>query len=251
MAILKWNLAAAAGALLLLATPVRAAEVDLALVMAVDVSASVDAGEYRLQHEGIARAFESPAVLSAIAGGHAGAIAATVIEWSDRNKQVVTVPWTRIADKASALAFAARVRATQRSSHGLTAIGDALLASAAAFKLLPDHAARLVIDLSGDGMANIGPPPDEVRDALVAQGIVINGLAILATEPWLSSYYNDYVVGGPGAFLLEVADFTSFAQAMQQKLINEIAAQPAPENDPAGREARPNSRPPTEWAQMQ
>jgi hypothetical protein len=208
------------------ALPARAADTDLALVMAIDVSGSIDPGEYRLQHEGIARAFENPAVLSAIAGEPHGAIDTSVIEWSDRDKQVVIVPWTRVHDAASGRTFAAQVRAAHRTSDGLTAIGDALLAAAAEFKALGDRPARRVIDLSGDGMANIGPQPADVRDALVAQGIVINGLAILQNEPWLSTYYDQNVVGGHGSFLLDVRDYDTFAQAMQQKLVNEIAARP-------------------------
>ncbi len=226
--------------------PARAAEVDLALVLAVDVSESVDAGEYTLQHEGIARAFENPAVISAIRGGAAGGIDVLVMEWSDRDKQVVTVDWTHVSDRASAGAFAAKVRASKRSSNGLTAIGDALLAAGAAFKRLGDHPARRVIDLSGDGMANIGPPPDEVRDALVQQGITINGLAILQNEPWLDRYYDMNVIGGANAFLLQIEKFDSFAQAMQQKLLNEISALPPLQNASAGPLARtrPNSVPP-------
>lgn len=204
----------------------RAAAVDAALVFAVDVSASIDAGEYALQHDGIARAFESPAVVAEIAGGRHGAIDVLVLEWSDPDKQVVTVDWTRVSDAKSAAAFAAKLRATRRSSSGLTAIGNGLLAAAAAFKRLPDRADRRIIDLSGDGMANIGPPPAQVRDALVARGIVINGLAILKTEPWLDQYYDRYVVGGKGAFLLQVDDFAAFATAMEQKLLAEIAARP-------------------------
>ncbi|MGH6968993.1 MAG: DUF1194 domain-containing protein [Stellaceae bacterium] len=212
--------------LVLASVPARAADTDLALVMAIDVSGSIDAGEYRLQHEGIARAFETPPVLAAIADGPHGAIDVTVIEWSDRDKQVAIVPWTRVSDKASGAAFAARVRAAHRTSDGLTSIGDALLAAAAAFKTLDDHAMRRVIDLSGDGIANIGPKPAEVRDALVMQGIAINGLAILQNEPWLSSYYDQNVVGGRGSFLLDVRNYNSFAQAMQEKLVNEVAARP-------------------------
>jgi hypothetical protein len=208
------------------AAPTAGKPVDLALVMAVDVSESVDAQEYELQHEGIARAFENPQVIDAIRGGAHGAIDAMVLEWSDRDKQVVTVDWTRVDSAASGAAFAAKVRATQRSSNGLTAIGDALLASAAAFRNLPDEATRRVIDLSGDGMANIGPPPQQVRDSLVAAGITINGLAILKTEPWLDQYYDTDVVGGENAFLLQVQDFASFSAAMQQKLLAEIAAAP-------------------------
>src|SRR5579883_159036 len=210
---------------LLLATgAARAAPVDVALVLAVDVSESVDADEYELQHEGIARAFESEPLVAAITGGAKGAIDVLVLEWSDRDKQVVTVDWTRISDAASAKAFAASVRATQRSSNGLTAIGDALLAAQAAFLRLPDTADRRIVDVSGDGMANIGPPPQQVRDELVASGITVNGLAILKTEPWLDQYYDQYVVGGPGGFLIQIKDFPSFVSAMQQKLLAEVAA---------------------------
>jgi len=204
-------------------TAKAATPVDLQLVMAVDVSESVDDGEYILQHEGIARAFDDPALGEAIAAGRHGAIDVAVLEWSDRDKQIVTVDWTRVADKASAAAFAARVRASQRSSSGLTAIGDALLAAHALLKRLPDPADRRMVDVSGDGMANIGPPVQEVRDELVADGITINGLAILASEPWLDSYYDEYVIGGPGAFLLQAENFASFASAMQNKLLSEVA----------------------------
>ena len=205
-----------------------ATAIDVALVLAVDVSESVDAEEYELQHEGIARAFENKDVVATIRNGTHGAIAAMVLEWSDRDKQGVRGDWSRVSDAATATDFAARVRASKRSSAGLTAIGDALLASGAAFKRLGDAPDRRVIDLSGDGMANIGPPPDQVRDGLVAEGITINGLAILKTEPWLDQYYDQYVVGGEHSFLLKVDDFQSFATAIQQKLLGEISALPSP-----------------------
>jgi uncharacterized protein DUF1194 len=204
--------------------PLRAAPVDLALVLAVDVSESVDAEEYELQHEGIARAFESASLIAAIRGGKRGAVEVLVLEWSDRDKQVVTVDWTRVADQPSAKDFAAKVRASRRSSNGLTAIGDALAAAYANFARLEDEADRRVIDVSGDGMANIGPSPQAIRDSLVADGVTINGLAILKTEPWLDSYYDQYVVGGPGAFLMQIEDFPSVIAAMQQKLLNEVTA---------------------------
>jgi hypothetical protein len=199
-----------------------AAKVDMALVLAVDVSESVDAGEYQLQHEGIARAFENAQVIDTIRA--AGGIDVLMLEWSDRDKQTVVVDWSRVNDAASGGAFAAKVRAGTRSSSGLTAIGDALLAAAAALENVPDEPARRVIDLSGDGMANVGPRPDDIRDALTAKGITINGLAILASEPWLDTYYNNEVIGGAGAFLLQVKDFQSFATAMKQKLLAEISA---------------------------
>jgi Protein of unknown function (DUF1194) len=211
---------------LLAAVSARAAAVDLALVLAVDVSESIDAEEYDLQHEGIARAFESAPLIAAIAGGANGAIDALVLEWSDRDKQVVTVDWSRVGDAASAADFARKVRASQRSSNGLTAIGDALLAARRLLDAAPDPADRRMVDLSGDGIANIGPPVRDVRDELVAAGITINGLAILASEPWLESYYDEYVIGGPGAFLLRAEEFASFATAMQNKLLSEISGLP-------------------------
>jgi hypothetical protein len=204
------------------------AQVDLALVMAVDVSESVTEDEYVLQHEGIARAFEDPQIQSAIGGGSHGAIEVAVMEWSDRDKQIVTVDWTRVGDAAGARSFAAAVRASQRSSHGLTAIGDALLMAKTLLDRAPAAADRRMIDLSGDGMANIGPPVQTVRDALVGAGITINGLAILASEPWLSDYYNQYVIGGTGAFLIEAENFASFDNAMRSKLLGEVAGTPSP-----------------------
>jgi hypothetical protein len=209
-------------ALLAAVPPAAAAKVAMALVLAVDVSESVDAGEYELQHEGIARAFENPEVIDTIQS--VGGIDVLMLEWSDRDKQAIIAGWTKVTDAASGKAFAAKVRAGKRSSNGLTAIGDALLASGAAFASAPDQADRRVIDISGDGMANIGPRPDDVRDALNAKGITINGLAILASEPWLDTYYNNEVIGGDGAFLLQVTDFSSFATAIKQKLLAEISA---------------------------
>jgi hypothetical protein len=202
--------------------PASAAKVAMALVLAVDVSESVDAGEYQLQHEGIARAFENAAVIDTIQS--VGGIDVLMLEWSDRDKQAIVANWTKVSDAASGKAFAATVRAGKRSSNGLTAIGDALLASGAALENAPDEAARRVIDISGDGMANVGPRPDDIRDALNAKGITINGLAILASEPWLDTYYNNEVIGGDGAFLLQVKDFESFATAIKQKLLAEISA---------------------------
>jgi hypothetical protein len=214
-----------AGLLLLLglAVPARAQPVDLALVLAIDVSESVNAERYNLQVEGIARALEQPRLFQAINAGEQGAIALLVMEWSDRDRQIVTVDWTRITDAASAAAVAAKLRTSKRTSDGLTAIGDALLAARADFEHLPWPATRRAVDISGDGMANIGPPPSVARDALIASGITVNGLPILAEEPWLEFYYNDYIVGGPGAFTIAAEDYASFAEAMANKLFSEIA----------------------------
>jgi Protein of unknown function (DUF1194) len=197
----------------------------LALVLAVDVSASVTADSYLLQHEGIVRAFADPRLVEAIASA-AGGIEVLVLEWSDPDKIAITVGWTRINNRAGAAAFAASVRATQRTSNGLTAIGSALLAAAAAFEHLPEPAGHRVIDISGDGMANFGVPPATARDTLVSQGITINGLAILSEEPWLDEYYRSNVVGGPAAFVLVAKGFDSFADAMLRKLVQEVASAP-------------------------
>jgi Protein of unknown function (DUF1194) len=215
-----------AGAILLiglLATPARGAA--LALVLAIDVSASVTADSYLLQHDGIARAFVDRRLLAAISALPRG-LDVLVLEWSDPDKTPVTVDWTRVIDAASAETFAAAVRATRRSSNGLTAIGTALLAAAAAFDRLPEPAARRVIDISGDGMANFGPPPAAARDRIVAAGITINGLAILTGEPWLADYYRHNVIGGPSAFVAVARTFDDFGDAIARKLIEEVAEAP-------------------------
>jgi hypothetical protein len=197
----------------------------VALVLAVDVSESVSTERYLLQHDGIARAFETPSLTEAIAAAPGG-IEALVLEWSDPEKIAVTVGWTRIANRAAAAAFTSEVRATRRTSSGLTAIGAAMLAAAAAFEHMPEPAAHRVIDVSGDGMANFGPPPAGVRDQLVAQGITINGLAILTEEPWLDDYYRHNVIGGTSGFVLVAETMDSFADAMLKKLVQEIAGMP-------------------------
>jgi hypothetical protein len=204
------------------AASVPAAAAGLALVLAVDVSASVTADSYVLQRDGIARAFENPRLAGAISAVPGG-IEALVLEWSDPDRIAVTVGWTRLGDAESAAAFAAAVRATKRSSQGLTALGPALLAAAAAFDDTPEPAPRRIIDISGDGMANFGLPPTAARDRIVAAGISVNGLAIVTEEPWLEAYYRSNVIGGPGAFVVTARDFRSFADAMLRKLVQEIA----------------------------
>jgi len=200
---------------------------SIALVMAVDVSDSVSTERYELQRDGIARAFETPRLVDMIAAAPGG-IEVLVLEWSDPDKIKVSVGWTAVTDKRSADALAAMVRATGRSSRGLTAIGPALVAAAAQFDHLPAPASRRVIDISGDGMADFGPAPAGVRDHIVAAGITINGLAILTEEPWLEDYYRHNVIGGPGAFVLAARDFHSFADAMLRKLVQEVAGARAP-----------------------
>jgi len=220
---LALTLTCCAAAALAGATAARAA--DLALVLAVDVSESVTAERYLLQHDGIARAFENPRLIQAI-GSAPGGIEVMLIEWSDPDKIAITIGWTRVANRSSATAFAAAVRATSRTSHGLTAIGAAMRAGAAAFDHMPEPATHKVIDVSGDGMANFGPSPAQVRDELVAQGITINGLAILTEEPWLAEYYSSNVIGGASSFCLVAETMDSVAEAVLRKLVQEVAGTP-------------------------
>jgi len=147
----------------------------LALVLAVDVSASVTADSYLLQRDGIARAFSNPRLVQAISAAPGG-IEVLVLEWSDPDKMVVTVDWTRVGDAPSAAGFAVAVHASRRRSSGVTAIGPALLAAAAVFDHLPEPAGRRVIDISGDGMANFGLPPAAARDRVAAAGSRSTGL---------------------------------------------------------------------------
>jgi len=205
------------------ALPAQAAAI--ALVMAIDVSGSVSSGRYALQHEGIARAFETPRLVDTIAA-MPGGIEVLVLEWSDPDKIAISVGWTHIANRSAAAAFAAAVRSTTRSSRGLTAIGSAMLAAGAAFDHMPEPAAHRVIDVSGDGIANFGVPPAIARDLLVKKGITINGLAILTEEPSLDQYYTHNVIGGPSSFVIVAKSMDTFADAMLRKLVQEVAGQP-------------------------
>lgn len=218
------TIAAAAAGWVVGAASAQAAAV--ALVLAIDVSESVSAERYTLQHEGIARAFETPQLIEAILA-QPGGIEALVLEWSDPEKIAITVGWTQIANANGAAAFAQAVRGTGRTSHGLTAIGSAMLAAAAAFDHLPEAANHRVIDVSGDGIANFGVAPVTARDQLVKAGITINGLAILSEEPWLDDYYRQNVIGGPSSFCLVAKDYDSFAEAILRKMVQEVAGGPA------------------------
>jgi hypothetical protein len=203
--------------------PAGAAErVDAALVLAVDVSLSVDDGRYQLQKEGIAAAFENPELAMAIATGTEGAVAVEVIEFSDPDRQIPVIGWTRIASAEDAQDLARRIRAVNRTSHGLTGLADALIAAGEAFLDSPFEATRRVVDVSGDGMSNVGTPITVARDRLVDAGITINGLPILSEESWLGTYYTEYVIGGPDAFVIPAESLDSFAEAMKRKVLQEL-----------------------------
>jgi len=208
-----------------LGAPARAAplNVDLALVLAVDCSYSVDAHEFRLQMQGIANAFRQKAIQEAITGNTIGRIAVALVEWSDDEKQVMVIPWQLIDSKAAALGFADIVAATPRKlADGATAIGAALEFSAAALMTAPVAPVRRVIDLSSDGRNNRGIRVTIARDEVVSKGITINALAILNEWPTLNYYFNQQVVGGPYHFTIIANDYAAYAEAIYRKLLKEI-----------------------------
>lgn len=221
-------LVAAAG--LFAYAPARGAEpCGTALIMAVDVSGSVSDDEYKLQRDGIAAAFRDPAVHRAIWNQPFGRMAVTVVEWSSGPE--IVVPWTIISDEVSSLLFAQQVDMTKRSSSGATAIGEAVLFSVALFESTPCLPARMVIDVSGDGLNNTGTSSvADARDVAVAAGIVINGLPITGAgaDAGLVEHYEADVKGGIGSFVIEAASFEDFARALRFKLVLEIAGVHAP-----------------------
>jgi len=214
---------------LALAVSSQAAEgpVDVALVLAVDVSGSVDGERYRLQMEGIAAALEDAAVQNAMLSGLHRAMLVTLVEWSEKPR--ISVPWTLVARPEDATALAARVRGLPRSGAEFTCVSRMM--RFVADKVLPwapRRATRMVVDVSGDGRDNCNPPVpvDAVRDELVGADVTINGLAILEGKDaeTLAPWYREHLIGGPGAFLLPAAGFADVARAMRQKFIIEISA---------------------------
>jgi hypothetical protein len=217
------------GLLLLLAVsagaPARAAPpVDLALVLAVDASRSVDSEEFDLQRLGYAKAFRNPQVIDAIRGGSVGSIAVTYFQWSGPHVQYLAVPWSVLSDRGDIAAFADAIEHSDRVVFGGgTSVSGAIDYGAALLAEVPAEPARRVIDISGDGSNNNGRLPTYARDEAVAAGITINGLTILNDEPLLDRYYFANVIGGPGSFVVPTSDYETFAEAILSKLIREIA----------------------------
>ena len=211
-----------------LAMPAAARPVDLALVLAVDVSGSVNADRYELQRRGYAQAFASDEVVAAIAAGENHAIAVTLVEWSGVGHQRQMIGWTLVYDTASAQAFGSAIAETPRAFADWTSISAALDYAVSLFADAEVEPVRRVIDVSGDGVNNNGRSIAEARDAALAQGITVNGLPILTEYPTLDAYYRDNVIGGPGAFAVAVSDFQGFGAAILSKLVREIAGSEGP-----------------------
>ena len=219
----------------------RAQNTDLLLVLAADVSRSIDEGEFELQRKGYAAALSDPRVLAAIRGGTNGTIAVCFVEWSGAGEQMVVVDWTVIRDDEDAGGLSATILAAPRSFMGRTSISGAIDFAMERFAAAKPHSNRRIIDISGDGTNNSGRLVTEARDQALAEGVTINGLAIVNDKPnpgyafhtqppgGLPEWYRQNVIGGPGAFLRVVEDFRSFADAMTNKLVSEIVAVASPE----------------------
>src|SRR6266852_3887728 len=209
------------------AVPAAAKSVDLALVLAVDVSGSVNNERFELQRRGYAEAFASREVMEAIAAGENHAIAVTLVEWSGAGHQRQIVGWTLVESAASAESFGSAIAEASRAFSDWTSISGAIDYSVALFAEAQVDAMRRVIDISGDGNNN-GRSVTEARDAAVDAGITLNGLPILTEYPDLDAYYRDNVIGGPGAFALAASNFNSFGAAILGKLVREIAGTTGP-----------------------
>jgi hypothetical protein len=215
-------------------------DVDLLLVLAVDVSRSIDATKFQLQREGYASAISDARVLDAIRSGRAGRIGLSFVEWSGVGAQKVVVDWTAIGDATSAKGFGDRLLEAPRSFADRTSISGAIQFAMGQFDKSPYTAARHTIDISGDGTNNAGRDVAMQRDEAVAKDITINGLPILSDTPmsWnpdhtnppggLAAYYGANVIGGPNAFVMVAENFNSFGQAIVKKMIAEVAQQSSP-----------------------
>jgi hypothetical protein len=220
-----------------LAVPVASAAetVDLLLVFAADVSRSIDQQKFQLQRDGYAAAITNPRVLEAIRSGPHHRIAICFVEWSGAGAQKLLIDWTAIGDTASAQQFASQLAEAPRSFADRTSISGAIEFAMAELEKAPFEAARRTIDVSGDGTNNAGRDVKLARDEVLAKGVTINGLVILSERPlsWnaehtnppggLDKYYQENVVGGPGAFVMVAENFNSFGQAIINKMIAEIA----------------------------
>jgi hypothetical protein len=200
--------------------------VDLALVLAVDCSSSVDEADFRLQMDGTAAALRNPALAEAIAGGPSGSIALALIQWSSPDSQNVTLAWRALSDSADLDAAARDIeRAERQWRPGGTGFAVAIDVAASLLDTLPVATTRSVIDISGNGVDNEGGDVAQARNRAIAGGITINGLPIIDGSRLLEGYYREQVIGGPGAFLQPADTIMSFRDAMTKKLLREVTRQ--------------------------
>jgi hypothetical protein len=212
-------------------TKENAPSVDVELVIAVDVSYSMDLDELAVQREGYAQAIVSKDFLQAMKTGPNSKVAVTYFEWSASSDQKIIIPWRVIDGPESADAVAAEIMKTPVRRGSRTSISGAINFAMPLFEESPYHGLRRVIDISGDGPNNNGAPVTGARDAALHKGITINGLPIMVKEPSYSTmdiddldlYYEDCVIGGPGGFVVTIKDRDNFKEAIRTKLILEVA----------------------------
>ena len=209
----------------------KEANVDVELVLAVDVSYSMDMDELAIQREGYAQAIVSKEFLQALKAGPNGKIAVTYFEWAAFTDQKIIIPWRLIDGPETADAVAAEILKTPIRRASRTSISGAITFAMPLFDDNPYRGLRRVIDISGDGPNNNGPPVVPTRDAALEKGIIINGLPIMVKEPSYSTmdidnldwYYEDCVIGGPGSFVVAIKDREKFKEAIRTKLLQEVA----------------------------
>ena len=215
---------------------VSAEVVDVELILAVDVSLSMSPMELAIQRDGYAAALTSDDVIRAIQDGVHGKIALAYIEWAGATVQHVIVPWTIVSNHQEAAAIAEKLTLNPPNSARRTSISGALAFAGDMFAESPHRGMKRVIDISGDGPNNQGGLVVPIRDALVGQGITINGLPLMTGGGYssvydlanLDLYYEHCVIGGPGAFMIPVNDWTQFPEAVRRKLVLELAGGPVP-----------------------
>ena len=213
------------------------AAVDVELILAVDVSYSMDMDELAIQREGYAQAIVSKEFLQALKTGPNGKVAVTYFEWAASSDQKIIIPWRVIDGPETADAVAAEIMKTPIRRASRTSISGAIYFAMPLFDENPYRGMRRVIDISGDGPNNNGSPVSGAREMALSKGIVINGLPIMVKEPSYSTmdidnldiYYEDCVIGGPGSFVVPIKDREKFKEAIRTKLLQEVADKtPAP-----------------------
>lgn len=208
----------------------HAEPVDVELVLAVDVSESMDRDEFAIQRAGYVRALRDPAFIAAAQSGPNGRVAVTYFEWAGTIRTASIVPWQIIDGQSSAYTFAAKLEAQPFNTFRGTSISGALTFGLSALQANSFQGERLVIDVSGDGPNNFGPPVVAARDTAIAGGVTINGLPIMVRPssifPAIDRYYSQCVIGGAGAFVLPVRAVSEFGTAIRRKLILEVSGYP-------------------------
>lgn len=215
LALILWLLASATWAQ-------KKIEVDLALVLAVDCSVSVDSTEFNQQMQGLAQAFASKEVIDAVVQGPLGRIAIMVVEWSGPQDQKIVIPWTVVNNAVSARQVAGAISLAPRATTGITSISGAINFGISQLTHSPFIAHRQVIDISADGFNNSGGPTMLPRDRALAAGITINGLTVHSDVSVLDAYFITSVISGPGSFVMVANDYKAYGTAIKRKLLREI-----------------------------